>query len=446
MKSYRAIADTMATDIASGRLSPGERLPPHREFAYRHGIANSTASRVYRELVRRGLVSGEVGRGTFVRVGPAPLFPALAEPARAPIDMELNFPTVPEQPALLARSLSGLLRRSPELGASFAAIGAHGSPAARQIASGFLAQDGWHPSASDILFAGNGRQALAAAFAALVPPGERLGVEPLTYPVVKGLAARLGIVLVPLAMDEVGVRPDAVEAAHRASPLRAVYLQPTLHNPIGVSMTDRRRAEIAALLRRLDLFAIEDRVYAFLADGVTPLAGHAPDRTIVIDSLSKRLSPGLTLGFIVAPTGMGDRVAAALRSGAWAASGFALAAGSRWIADGTVAAIVDAKRKDAALRQRVAQDRLAGLDVRGDPRAYHCWLTLPEAWRAEEFTAAAGRRGIAITPAAAFATAPGHAPNAVRLALASPPVDVLTSALGSLATLARSTREAWATE
>lgn len=69
---YRRIADRLADDIAAGRLRPGERLPPQRAFARRRGIAGSTAGRVYAELVRRGLVVGEVGRGTFVRAAPCP--------------------------------------------------------------------------------------------------------------------------------------------------------------------------------------------------------------------------------------------------------------------------------------------------------------------------------------------------------------------------------------
>lgn len=167
---------------------------------------------------------------------------------------------------------------------------------------------------------------------------------------------------------------------------------------------------------------------------------------MLVDSLSKRLAPGLTLGMIVAPEAWGERVAASLRSGAWIAPGFALEAGTRWMADGTVATIVRAKRRDAVARQTLAHARLAGLAVSGDPRAYHCWLQLPEPWRAEPFVAAAARRGIAITPAAAFALGSGHAPNAVRLALASPALDTLSTALDTLAALARGKPDAWRTE
>ena len=63
---YLKLADTIAAEIADGRLKPGDRLPPQRDFAYERKIAVSTASRVYAELLRRGLVVGEVGRGTFI--------------------------------------------------------------------------------------------------------------------------------------------------------------------------------------------------------------------------------------------------------------------------------------------------------------------------------------------------------------------------------------------
>src|SRR5690242_20792574 len=96
---YRRIADRIAADIAAGRLQPGQRLPPQRTFARRHGLAASTAERAYGELVRRGLVVGEVGRGTFVRAAPPRAGGrALTEPATtAPVNLELNYPSAPSQ-------------------------------------------------------------------------------------------------------------------------------------------------------------------------------------------------------------------------------------------------------------------------------------------------------------------------------------------------------------
>lgn len=90
-KPYVRVADEIAERIATGDLSIGAQLPPQRIFAYDQGIAVSTASRVYAELRRRGLVAGEVGRGTYVTNRFAPLDPSLQEPAGSGIDLEIVF-------------------------------------------------------------------------------------------------------------------------------------------------------------------------------------------------------------------------------------------------------------------------------------------------------------------------------------------------------------------
>ncbi|MQS15096.1 PLP-dependent aminotransferase family protein [Streptomyces kaniharaensis] len=446
MDDYRLIADEIATAITEGRLRPGEQLPTQRAFARSRGIAASTAGRVYRELVRRGLTTGEVGRGTFVRADrrpPGPHVP-LAEPAGTPIDLELNYPVVPEQSALLAAGLTPLLR-ADALGAALRPVGAAGTAAARrafaELASGPGGASSWQVSREDVLFAGSGRQAIAGALAALVPPGGRLGVEALTYPVVRAVAQRLGIALVPLPMDESGLLPDALAAVHRSAPLSAVYLQPRLQNPLGGSLPAERRAALADELRRLDLPVVEDAIWSFLRPDLAPLAALVPERTILVDSVSKRLAPGLSTGFAVVPAALRDRMAAALRSGGWAPSGFALEAVVRWIGDGAVAAVEAAKRADATERQLLARKLLAGQQVRSDPCSYYVWWELPAAWRAETFVAAAARESIAITPAAAFAVDPRVSPSAVRVGLASPPLPDLTRALETLARIARSSPE-----
>jgi DNA-binding transcriptional MocR family regulator len=300
-----------------------------------------------------------------------------------------------------------------------------------------LRRGSWTPDPDQILFTGNGRQALAAALSALAAPGDRVGIEAFSYPVAKSIAARLGVVLVPIALDEDGIRPDAIVQAHRDYGLKGVYIQPALHNPLGITMGPERRAGIAATLVGQQLIAIEDAVYSFLVED-PPLAALAPDHVILIDSLSKRLAPGTTLGFAVAPGALVERVARGIRAGGWNAQGLAFVAAIGWVENGTASAVASAKREDARQRQAIAAAALAGLAVRCDPRSYHVWLALPEPWRADTFCAAAARLGIAISPSGAFAIQPGHAPAAVRIALAAPPLEVLRRALEMLAGLARS--------
>lgn len=433
---YLKIADTIAAEIAVGSLRPGDRLPPQRSFAYERKIAVSTASRVYAELLRRGLVVGEVGRGTFISGEARRGVAALAEPRGIRTDFEFNYPILPNQTALIARSLEGLAAPALLDVASRQAISI-GTPAIRNIGAAHLSRGGWSPSPEHLVFTGNGRQSIAAALAAVVPAGGRCGVEALTYPFVKGIAARLGIALVPLSMDEGGVRPDSVEKAHREAHLSAIYIQPAVQNPLGATMSEARRADLLRVVEMLDLPVIEDNVYGFL-DDEPPLAALAPDRCIVVDSLSKKVAPGLALGFIVPPERLRESVIASVRSGGWTATGFAFAAAERMMADGTVAALMTMKRLDAQARQKLAAAHLQGFEVKANPKCYHLWLTLPAHWRSQTFVAAAARRDIALTPSTTFAITPGHAPNAVRLALASPAMDQLDIGLSTLAALLNS--------
>jgi DNA-binding transcriptional MocR family regulator len=428
---YMNLADALAADIVAGRLKPGDRLPPQRTFAYDRGIAASTASRVYAELLRRGLVVGEVGRGTFISGQPARGVPAASEPRAARVDLEFNYPILPAQSELMARSLAALLQPDALELASMPAT-TNGTVALRDLSARVLSREGWSVRPDDLVFTGNGRQGIAAALAALVPTGGRCGVEAITYPFVKGIAARLGIVLVPLAMDKAGVRPDAIEKAHRETRLSALYLQPVLHNPLGMTMPAERRKDVARLAEKLELPVIEDAIYGFLRDD-PPLAALAPDHCLVVDSLSKRIAPGLTLGFVRGPARLRENLTASIRSGGWTATGFALATAQRAMSDGTLTELVKRKREDAKQRQAIAAQCLAGFSVDADDRSYHLWLTLPEHWRSQTVVAAAARRGVALTPSSAFAVSPGHAPNAVRLALASPPLETLREALQTLA-------------
>ncbi|WP_405842117.1 PLP-dependent aminotransferase family protein [Streptomyces sp. NBC_01518] len=438
MADYRRIADRIADDIASGRLRPGQRLSPQRAFARRHGIAGSTAGRVYAELVRRGLVVGEVGRGTFVRAATAgPYGQAIVEAATsAPVNLELNYPSAPGQSELLAPALAPLLRPDV-LTEALRPAAATGTAAAREAAADLLATPAWRPAPDRVLFSGNARQAIAATLASLVRPGGRVGVEPLTYPLVREIAGRLGVSLVALEADGDGLRPEAVVAAHRTSPLSALYLQPTLHNPTSVTTSDARKREIGGVVRELGLPVVEDRIWSFLhPDSPAPLAAYAPGLVHVVDGLSKRVAPGLTVGFLVVPAGRVEAVGAAIRSGGWSAGRFALEAGVRWMTDGTVGRLVAAKRADAAARQRLVGEELGGFSLRAHPLTYYAWWELPAPWRADTFTAAAAAHGIAVTPGTAFGVDPKVTPDAVRLGLASAAVPDLRRALRTLAGLA----------
>jgi len=416
---YIRHADQLATAIASGRLRPGHRLPPLRRYAFEQGIAFSTAARVYAELAHRGLVSGEVGRGTFVRASaPRPRF---VEPDRVSIvDLEFNSTAVEASDfGILADALTAVVGSSA-LAAASSAASATSRWLRRDLLAAHLSRPGWQVEPEHLLSAAGGRQAIAAALAALARPGMPIGLEAITYPMTKTLVQRLGLATVPLAMDNEGVVPEALVRAYETG-VRVVYLQPTLHNPLGMTMGETRRYEIAVLLKRHGMIAIEDQVYGFLAtDAPLPLAVMAPENVVLVDSFSKRGFSGLSAGILgTASSALRERLAASLREGAWLASPVTLAVLSSLLEMGALVGLEQRKRTEAVARQELLRARLTEFDIQADPRTFHAWLRLPSPWRSEAFCNAALLAGVAVTPGANFAVQPGHAPDAVRLAFSA---------------------------
>lgn len=434
MKTYVAIADMIAARIQSGDLRVGEKLPPQRIFAYENGIASSTAGRVYAELVKRGLIAGEVGRGSYVLATPSANDVSAVLEARSDVslDLETSFPIIEDQSKLMAPALQGL-SRPDALDSAIRPVRSRGGDldGHREIASQYLGYESWRPDAASILFLGSGRQAIGAAITALVPVGGRLGVEAFTYPILKGFAANLGRELVPLAMDDEGLLPDAVRHAWHARSIDAVYVQSSLHNPTGCSMGLQRRQEIAQVIKELDLVTIEDQVYRFLMkDKLPPIAWFASDHVILLDSLSKRLAPGLSVGSLAPAKRYAARISTVMTQCGWVAPKFAIEATTRWISDGTIEQLDALKQAEIAKRWSIAKAIIGDYMQASTEEACHLWLELPEHWHCEAFVAAAATQGIAIAPGTAFAVQ--RPSNHVRISLVSVSQENLKVALCKL--------------
>jgi DNA-binding transcriptional MocR family regulator len=178
-----------------------------------------------------------------------------------------------------------------------------------------------------------------------------------------------------------------------------------------------RREALAEVAQRHGVALIEDDVYGFLLDTpVPPLAHYAPEHGYYITSTSKSLMPALRVGYVHAPKPQIERIAAAVRATMYSAPPLMARVATRWIGDGTAERLFAEKRAETRRRNQTARRIFAGVELTGDPAAAHLWVTLPEPWRADEFAAAARRRGVGIIPAAAFAVT-RQPPNAVRICL-----------------------------
>lgn len=440
---YRAIADALEIAMRSGRVLPGTRLPTHRELAWRLKVTVGTVSRAYAEAERRGLITGEVGRGTFVRpLGRTlPPGPTAASPAADFVDLSINRPRAPDEARRFAEALEQIAH-APDLDRLLDYHPHAGHPADRDAGARWIARSGPAAASAEIIVTAGGQHAMACVLSAITRPGDAVAVEALTYNGMRSLATHLHLRLVPLVMDEQGVLPDALDAACRAGPVRAAYLLPTLHNPTTATLPVERRQALAEIARRNGVLLVEDDIYGFLVENpLPPLASFAPEHAFYLTGMSKALMPGLRIGYVRAPADHIDRIAAAVRSTVYSATPLMARMASLWIDDGTADDLVAAKRAEARRRQEMVRDLFARQDYRSDPAAAHVWLMLPEPWRAEDFAAAAHRRGVGITPAAAFSVA-RQAPNAVRVCIGTPPtLDELSRGLTGIAELLRESPE-----
>jgi DNA-binding transcriptional MocR family regulator len=416
---YVALADVLATDINEGRLAPGARLPTHRDLADRLGVTVGTISRAYAEAARRGLVSGEVGRGTFVRSRSPLLEPTVSREAGL-LDLSQNHPPPIANPALLQSFEETLLSlaRSRDAAALLEYPADGGNPRDREAGAHWIARTGLHADPQDVLVAAGSQHGITAVLGTLLSPGDVLLAEELAYPGLKAVASLLHLRLHELALDAEGVTPDAFEAACRRFSPRAIYLVPTLHNPTVATMSEARRLEIASLARAHDIAIIEDDVHALLPEErPRPIASLAPERTYYLMSTSKTLAPGLRTGFLLAPPGMFERLATSLRATAWSAPPLLSALATRWIEDGTAEVLLADRRRQAAARQALAREVLAEASLESDPASYFLWLHLPEPWRSDTFASEVRSRGVKVTSAEPFLVGRGPMPHAVRVCL-----------------------------
>lgn len=418
--AYRRIADALAADIGTGRLRPGDRLPPQRDLAWALKVTVGTVGRAYADAARRGLLSGEVGRGSFVRLPepavPAPAAPLPATPDAAPINFAQNLPVPGPETALLRETLQAiaadaalepLLAYHPHLG----------RPRDRAAAAAWLCDSGIPAAPEHIAVVAGGQHGIAAILAACTEPGDAVATEAMTYPGFKTAARERRLRLDGLAIDAEGLLPDAFAAACRAGPPRLLYLTPNLCNPMAGVLPAERRTAIVEIARRHDVILVEDDVYGFLVDRPPALASLAPERTLLVTALSKSVAPGLRIGYVLAPPAHLERLALAVRSSVWTAPPLMAEIATRWLETGVVRRLAQEKRREAAARQALARRVLGGP---GPHAAYHFWLPLPESWRAVDFAAEAERQGVLVTPSTAFAV--GRIPplNGVRVCLSPP--------------------------
>ncbi|WP_159915493.1 PLP-dependent aminotransferase family protein [Pantoea sp. 18069] len=410
---FLQIADALQAAVADGTLQPGDRLPPQRQLAARLDVDLTTITRAYDEARRRHLLEGRGARGTYV-AAPKVEWTAI-------LDLSMNTPPPPEGvdfDDMLKQGLSQVLMRV-DTGLLMTYHLGGGSDSDRKAGAKWLAPMFGYLDSGQVVVCPGAQAAIAALILALTEPGDVILAEPTSYPGLRVAATQFGRRIIAVEADRHGMVPEALSQACRQHKPGLVYLNPTLQNPTAITMAERRRQELASIAKRCNVRIVEDDPYWLLAEAPPPpIATLAPEQVYYISTLSKCLTPGLRVAFVlIRDPHERERFLVALRSFALMAAPLTAALATQWIFDGSAVELMEGVRKEARLRHRMARDILAGR-YSGAGDGLHVWLELPGYWSPSQLARAADSEGIAVTPAEAFATGSASV-NAIRISLGS---------------------------
>lgn len=421
---YIAIADCIESDLNTGRLSAGDRLPAQRQLARQLGLDYTTVARGYAEANRRGIIFSQVGSGTFVTKPeqPAESLELESDPRRICLpDHSMNLPPEPDISDLIGQMQVGLAALTADLVPLLRYQTFEVSEPDLQAACNWLENTGLIPNPEQIVIAPGAQAALSAIVSLLTERGDTVLCETITYPGIRSICAQQDVTLEGLLTDDDGIDPIAFEIACKRSAPKALYLNPTLSNPTTRTIPEQRRLELVAIAQRYGVAILEDDAYGRLSSkAVHPFAAIAPDICWHIASLSKTIGAGLRLAYVIAPRKKSAwQLSRSLRTTNVMASPLTVALATRWIEDGTAQALLTFIRSESATRQDIARKQLAGQQFTADPDGFHLWLELGKGWSRSSFVSQMRSHALGIVESDAF-TVDVQAPEAVRICLGGP--------------------------
>ncbi|MBB4401109.1 MULTISPECIES: PLP-dependent aminotransferase family protein [Rhizobium/Agrobacterium group] len=416
---HSALTERIIADIDAGVLKPMDRMPTHRDLARELGLSVQTVSLSYKEAERLGYLSGEIGRGTFVktrvtdRAGRMMLDHSPTEVLDLSIIRGVYLDDHEDASRAILRELadgdnSGFMRPCRPV----AGLDSH-----RETARIWLGMMGVTAGAERILVTNGAAHGIFLALSCIIRSNDVVLCENLTDHGIIGLSNILGFSLKGLPTDEEGILPDALEAACAAGGVRAVVLIPTLNNPTGhVSGAARRRA-IAAIAERYGVFVIEDEVYRpIIEDDLPSITEMLPDLGFFVTSFTKTVLTGLRVGYLVVPPSYSIRAASILRVSSWSGTYLTAEIATRWVENGTARRLLDVQRAEVRARQKIATDILGAHIASTHPLSFCAWLKVPPRWTEDGLVRALTNQNVAVTPSEPFIAGPGHG-GGIRICL-----------------------------
>ncbi|MBL4739873.1 MAG: PLP-dependent aminotransferase family protein [Sneathiella sp.] len=404
--------------IGNGELKAGDRLPTHRDMAWDQKCSVGTVTRAYAELERRGVTYGQVGRGTYVfgtqqdneHVGRGMFLPidneALSEPGIF-ADLSLNSFHHPDLGASYKSAFEMLSNHGPQSGYR-SYFDCRGRPSDRHYASQWLEHLIGEVNGNNILITQGAQSGLYSAMAALTNTGDSIATEAYGYPGIKAAAQELGLRISAIEMDDLGMIPEAFEAAVKRGKIRLLVTVPTNHNPTGTTVPIERRRKIIRIAQDHNVLILEDGVYGPLQVKEVPTYRElCPETGLYLTSFSKVFSPGLRVGYLVAPENLIPRLVSRLTAVNWMTSPITLDI-SNYLLDTKVIQKYEADHKKECEKRFVFAKNLlkpwlSEAVVESGVYLPHLWARLPTSLASSAMIEQARSEGIALIGGDRFA-------------------------------------------
>lgn len=335
------------------------------------------------------------------------------------IDFQYNYPVLGTEGALISAAVQRYVAESHAWVSQKALAG---TAQHRDVAAAFLSQWGTNISPSRVFLCSGGHSSVSVALTRASLDGAAIAVDELTYPAFRRTAVNRGIKVIACAGDEDGMLPQALADAAASQNVKAVYLTPTVHNPLGSVMPASRRLGLANVIRQHNLWLIEDDAYRFLEpDGPAPISWLAPERSFYMYSFTKPIALGMKVSYLAVPEAFADGLedlVSQVNSGTSLLFAEVL---TSLVLDGTVRRVIAEKQAVGRARQELISRSLAGWKMRAHRNGFHSWIELPRGMDARAFCAVCESKGVLLTPGSRYGNGNPEFARFFRLAVGNEP-------------------------
>lgn len=415
---YRSLAERLEQDIKNGTLSENTKLPPQRELADYLDINFTTVTKAYKLCEEKGLIYAIVGKGTFVspHIG---VRTTVVSPKDNSIEMGMVLPFDEDNHRI--RKLAQEILSSNVADQYFDYSFPHGNPFQKRMVVNWLSHFGCETDEEHILITAGSQNALSITLASLFEAGDKIATDCYTYPNFIGLANMLKIKLVSISLDAYGMSSIELDKYCRTNGLKGVYLMPSISNPTNLSMNMKRREEIAAVIRKYGLLAIEDDSYSFLSETYyPPIVLMVKENTIYINGFSKHASSGLRVAALSTP----DSYKSALEQGFYnfnlKTPSLNMEIAARMVQTGLYQEMLTVKKERSRIRNEHYKDIMGDISHDIHPYSYYQWLPLPTNCTGKAFEAMMATQGIRVYGSERFSIGEIQKNHFVRITTSSP--------------------------